>query len=488
MEKKAKNINRVHCLYELFTKRHPSLNESYHFILNEGLKAFGLSLGVLSQINGERNTILAVTPKNRFISPGMVFELKKNHYQLVANERKIISIENVSKNSQFHMHSVYSGIEIGSYISAPIWVSDKLWGTISFSSKQTKEERFSIDDYEFITLIANSIGSLIESNQLITEKENVISELRKNNDILESVFKNSTIGMALVGPSGLWMKVNKSLTNMLGYTEDYLLSIKFQNITHPDDISKDLKQLESLSLGEIPFYQLEKRYLTCSGKYIWILLSVSLVREDSGDVKYFIAQIQNIDEQKKMEEQLKKQKEELHEVNISLERMATEDCLTGLANRRKFMLWFDFEMARIANHPSPVSLAIADVDFFKSYNDDYGHQEGDYALMHIANEFSHTLPKQIKIARFGGEEFIMLFPDTDEKECYLICEILRKRINNLASLKRIVTISIGAVAYYPKERETIHFDDLFKVADAKLYEAKRAGRNQVKVTSLDAYL
>lgn len=81
--------------------------------------------------------------------------------------------------------------------------------------------------------------------------------------------------MALVAPSGQWVKVNSALTRMLEYTEDYLLSINFQHITHPDDLTTDLQQLEALSQGNIPFYQLEKRYLTASGHYIWILLSVS---------------------------------------------------------------------------------------------------------------------------------------------------------------------------------------------------------------------
>ncbi|EHW2954943.1 diguanylate cyclase, partial [Escherichia coli] len=237
--------------------------------------------------------------------------------------------------------------------------------------------------------------------------------------------------------------------------------------------------------GNIPFYQLEKRYLTASGHYIWILLSVSLIREDNGNVKYYIAQIQSIDERKMMEIELKKQKEALHKVNIILERMATEDSLTEIANRRKFMLWFEREMIRMARHLVPVSLAIADIDFFKSYNDDYGHQEGDFSLKSIARELSHTLRSQDKVARFGGEEFIMLFPETDEKGCLLACERLRKSVENLTSLRRTVTISIGAVTYHPKEGELVHFDDLLKVADSKLYEAKRSGRNQVKVTNLE---
>ncbi|WP_337925081.1 diguanylate cyclase [Serratia fonticola] len=485
MQESKININRIHYLYEALVKRHASPEETYHAILNEGLKAFNLSLGIISQIEGDRYFLLAVSPTGKKISAGMIFELKNTYCQRVVSERRIISIEHAGEHPDFNTHPVYIGMQLESYISAPIWVREKIWGTLNFSSTQIRTVSFSEDDYEFISLMAEGIGSLIEMNLLIIENKTVISALRKNNDILEGIFKNATIGMALVAPSGLWMKVNSSLTRMLGYTESHLLSINFQNITHPDDLNTDLKQLEALSQGGIPFYQLEKRYLTASGHYIWILLSVSLVREDNGDVKYYIAQIQSIDQRKTMEMELKNQKEALHKVNIILERIATEDSLTEIANRRKFMLWFDSEMTKMARHPVPVSLAIADIDFFKSYNDDYGHQEGDFALKNIARELSHTLRSQDKIARFGGEEFIMLFPETDEKGCLLACERLRKSVENLGSPRRTVTISIGAVTYHPKEGELVHFDDLLKVADSKLYEAKRSGRNQVKVANLE---
>lgn len=487
MEENKININRIHFLYEALAKRHASPEETYHAILNEGLKAFKLSLGIISQIEGDRYSLLAVSPTRGDISAGMVFELKDTYCQRVVSENRIISVEHAGEHPDFNTHPVYIGMRLESYISAPIWVRENLWGTLNFSSTQVRTISFSEDDYEFISLMAEGIGSIIEINLLISENENVISALRKNNDILESIFENSTIGMALVAPSGQWVKVNSALTRMLEYTEDYLLSINFQRITHPDDLTTDLQQLEALSQGNIPFYQLEKRYLTASGHYIWILLSVSLVREDNGNVKYYIAQIQSIDERKMMEIELKKQKEALHKVNIILERMATEDSLTEIANRRKFMLWFEREMIRMARHPVPVSLAIADIDFFKSYNDNYGHQEGDFALKSIARELSYTQRSQDKVARFGGEEFIMLFPETDEKDCLLACERLRKSVENLGSLRRTVTISIGAVTYHPKEGELIHFDDLLKVADSKLYEAKRSGRNQVKVTNLEGH-
>lgn len=475
------NISRIHALYESLVKKHASLEETYQAILTEGLTAFNLSLGIISRVEGEHYSLLAVTPTDKNLSIGMVFDLKNTYCQRVIMEKKVISVEHAGSHAQFNTHPAYLDMKLESYISAPIWVREKIWGTLNFSSTQIRKKKFSNDEHQFIVLMAEGIGSLIEMSMLNSEKESFISSLSKNNDILESIFKNSTIGMALVAPSGQWVKVNNSLTQMLGYTEAHLLSIDFQKITHPSDLTTDLQLLESLSQGEIPSYQLEKRYLTASGDYIWILLSVSLVRDDNGEVKYYIAQIQSIDERKKMEMELKNQKEALYEANIILERMATEDSLTEIANRRKFMLWFENEITRAERHPVPLSLALADIDFFKAYNDDYGHQEGDFALKSIAKQLSRTLRRQDKIARFGGEEFILLFPETDESGCFLACERLRKSVENLTILRRTVTVSIGAVTCPPVNGQLAPFEELLKISDLKLYEAKKAGRNQVKV-------
>ncbi|HCD2265479.1 TPA: PAS domain S-box protein, partial [Klebsiella quasipneumoniae] len=100
--------------------------------------------------------------------------------------------------------------------------------------------------------------------------------LVESNQILEKIFNNSTIGTAIVSEEGRWIKVNQALTNMLGYTKEYLLSTNFQMITYKDDLDLDLKLLESLKNGEIPHYELEKRYIKSNHECIWCLLSVSM--------------------------------------------------------------------------------------------------------------------------------------------------------------------------------------------------------------------
>lgn len=123
----------------------------------------------------------------------------------------------------------------------------------------------------------------------------------------QSAFDYAAIGMALVGLDGSWLQVNRSLCNILGYSEPELRALTFQDITHPEDLEADLHYVQQLLAGEIHTYQMEKRYFHKQGHQVWALLSVSLVREPSGQPLYFISQIQDISQRKQMESHLELQ-------------------------------------------------------------------------------------------------------------------------------------------------------------------------------------
>src|ERR1043166_783171 len=111
--------------------------------------------------------------------------------------------------------------------------------------------------------------------------------------LFQSAFEFAAIGMALVSPEGKWLRVNRSLCAITGYTEAELLDRTFQQITHPDDLESDLANVRRMLAGEIDTYQMEKRYFHKNGSVVWILLSVSLVRTKSGEPLFFIGQIQD---------------------------------------------------------------------------------------------------------------------------------------------------------------------------------------------------
>ncbi len=121
----------------------------------------------------------------------------------------------------------------------------------------------------------------------------------------QNAFKYSAIGLALVSPKGQWLRVNKRVCEIVGYSEEELLKITFQDITHPDDLNIDLDGVHKLLTGEIDSYQIEKRYINKQGQVIWVLLSVSLVRDRRNEPLHFISQIQDISKRKRSEIELK---------------------------------------------------------------------------------------------------------------------------------------------------------------------------------------
>lgn len=460
-----------------------SFEETCQLVIREGVHALGVSYGIVSLTDRMTETIIYAYTAGKGKQEAGWCEGKSALCMVKPDGQGTVYGPSTVISPYFKDTEGHYWQKAESHISAPLWSGGVIRGTVSFSS-DNMQHHFSDDDHEYVRLMAHGISALLERKIREDEKEKALQALTKNNEILEGIFRNATIGMALVLPSGQWMKVNNSLVRMLGYSEEYLLSVNFQKITHPDDLSNDLQQLNALSEGLIPSYQLEKRYLTAAGEWIWILLSVSLVREENGDVRYYIAQIQNIDEQKKMALALKEQKEALHRANIRLEQIAAHDSLTGVATRRQFMRWFEDALVQLSRHPAPLSLVIADIDFFKNYNDSFGHSEGDIALRTVALTLSEALRQGDRLARFGGEEFIILLPETDEYGCFQVCERLRKQTEMIVTLRKTVTISLGAVTWYPQSGKPVVFAGLLRVADRELYEAKRAGRNCVRASCI----
>jgi len=139
----------------------------------------------------------------------------------------------------------------------------------------------------------------------ISERRRAEDELRLSEARFASAFEYAPIGVALVAQDGRWIKVNRALCDLLGYTAQELQAMKFQDVTHPDDLQANLEYTRRILAGEIRFYQMEKRYFHKSGRVVWVSLSVSLVRDNQGQPLYRISQIQDITERKRAEEELK---------------------------------------------------------------------------------------------------------------------------------------------------------------------------------------
>ena len=176
-------------------------------------------------------------------------------------------------------------------------------------------------------------------------------------------------------------------------------------------------------------------------------------------------------------DELYRKNRELKRINQKLHELSTRDELTKLFNRRRMAEELRKEYDKAMRYGTAFCLILFDIDFFKRINDRYGHQVGDEVLREIAGVATDSLRKTDTIARWGGEEFLILCPQTDPEGAFRLAEHLRAAIErHIFSDKFRVTISLG-IAHFDREKDTI--EAVINRADAKMYKAKRKGRNRV---------
>lgn len=175
---------------------------------------------------------------------------------------------------------------------------------------------------------------------------------------------------------------------------------------------------------------------------------------------------------------------ELERVNQELNQLANLDGLTQVANRRCLQETFDREWYRLAREKLPLSIIICDVDYFKRYNDTYGHQMGDECLQKIAEAIKQALKRPADlVARYGGEEFVVLLPNTQASGAWIVAQEIQDHVRQLslehqASLvSPFITMSMGLSSTIPTHETS--GEELFEIADQALYEAKKQGRDRM---------
>ena len=194
---------------------------------------------------------------------------------------------------------------------------------------------------------------------------------------------------------------------------------------------------------------------------------------------------------KQLKEAQKKVEEanlQLEKANKKLEKLATIDGLTEIANHRKFVEFFDREWRRSVRNKKPISVILIDVDFFKLYNDTYGHQIGDECLKRISQAIDDTVNRPTDlVARYGGEEFIIVLSETDSSGTLHVAKSVRLKVENLkidhktSKVSECVTISLGCATTIAKNEDESEL--LIAAADDALYKSKREGRNRISVAS-----
>lgn len=244
---------------------------------------------------------------------------------------------------------------------------------------------------------------------------------------------------------------------------------------HPDDREAVVNFCVAQSQAGTD-HEADYRALTRDGGYVWLRDVVHVERNDNGEVQALIGFMFDISERKRNEEKLAQLQHEL-------ERLSFTDGLTGVGNRRMFDNVLAREWTAGAASAAPLSLIITDIDFFKSYNDYYGHVQGDACLKQVAGILRDAVGPDHFLGRFGGEEFAMVLANTDADAAVAIAERCRNAIAG-ASIPHMrspydqrVTASFGVGTVLPDDRTDA--TAFLNLIDAQLYHAKDNGRNRI---------
>lgn len=296
------------------------------------------------------------------------------------------------------------------------------------------------------------------------EKEPEVTTLRDASEMFRVAFDYSTIGMALVFDTGRWHRVNRSLCEILGYTEAELLAKEFKDFVHPDDRFASMSKLEQLLRSKVATYQHEMRCVHKDGRVVWVLWSVSQALLEGSESVHLIFQLQSITDRKQAEERL------LHD--------ALHDTLTGLPNRALMIDHLKLTIARTKRrHDRRFAVLFLDLDRFKLVNDTLGHMIGDQLLVGIARRLETCLRPGDTIARVGGDEFTILLEDlSDEKEAIVVAERIHQELKapfNLGGRDVFTTVSIGIA---PGSMAYDQPDEILRDADTAMYRSKSLGK------------
>ncbi len=271
--------------------------------------------------------------------------------------------------------------------------------------------------------------------------------------------------------------IGPQIEELLGWQQSSWVSVEdWAQRMHPEDREWVVNYCVTQSESGID-HEADYRALTSEGEYVWIRDVVHVLRRKDGTVEALIGFMFDISERKRTEEKLARVQQELEELSY-------KDGLTGIANRRMFDSILEVEWGQAARSRQPLSLILLDIDYFKQYNDHYGHIQGDECLKRVAAllEQAARRPRDF-FARFGGEEFVWVLPETDSAAALLVAqrcqELLRREaIPHIHSRTGgNLTISLGVGTTIPEQgSEPLAFVER---VDRSLYDAKQAGRNRI---------
>ncbi len=284
-------------------------------------------------------------------------------------------------------------------------------------------------------------------------------------DLLRMAFERTPVGMSFVSADREVLLTNPAMSKILGYSARELRGMSIAEVTHPDDRDIHAIAHQQLLEGSRDWYEVDKRYIHRDGHTVWAVLHVAAIYDDDGSVSMLVSQIHDISHR--------------IEAHAADRWRATHDPLTGIGNRNLLIhdLTAHLELYGAGNAQAPAVL-IVDLDGFKSVNDRYGHTVGDELLQAAAQHLSTNVGAADTVGRLGGDEFMIILNGCgDSADALRAAQRLRKGLSAVLRSNPSyigVSASIGVAVAPPTT-----INELMRLADAALYQAKAAGKDSV---------
>jgi diguanylate cyclase (GGDEF)-like protein/PAS domain S-box-containing protein len=313
------------------------------------------------------------------------------------------------------------------------------------------------------------------TGQDVTELRDADRAVREAEERFRGAFEEAPIGMALLELDGRFTQVNDALCSILDYPREQMEAMRVESITHPDDLEATERALAEMRAATRTSYSAEKRYLAASGRPLTCALQATVIVGSDGRPSSVLAQIQDITDRKRNEEQL--------------EYLADHDGLTGLLNRRAFARELASHAELAERYGGHGAVLMIDLDQFKFVNDTLGHRAGDELIVRVAQLLLERLRTSDVLARLGGDEFAALLPRADLRTGQLVAqsllETMRSQAISIMGTERKITASIGMASF--ADGTGLSGEDVLINADLALYDAKEDGRDRLATFSTEQH-
>ncbi|WP_370323918.1 diguanylate cyclase domain-containing protein [Euzebya sp.] len=346
----------------------------------------------------------------------------------------------------------------GGCLSAAVVIDGEVAGSVDVGSSHPTVRRWSRHDREYLRLLANVVSGWLTDRHHVEQLEDARARF-------QLAFDRAPIGMALVDLDGRFLEINDAFVAQAGHAVAALTAGGLADVIHPDDAEDTQRFVADVHDPRTPDHAVaERRFLRADRTEWWGSVHASLLRNESGEPQYFIAQVIDVTERR--------------QAHSELTHLALHDALTGLPNRTLLEDRIDQELAGAHRTGATTALLFLDLDGFKAVNDRLGHAAGDELLRVVGRRIGEVIRPRDTVARLGGDEFVVLCGGIDdESHVDVIVDRIATAVEDPVRVDGTdvrVGVSIGVTMAAARVRTTAA--DLLREADTAMYRAKARGR------------